>query len=93
MVCGDGLQDYKDLIKFCEDRNCDLSNAADYQYVCERVDADQFAMYCAFEIIIGNTDTGNIKWWRSSELDNKWRWIQYDYCWAMNGDNPSQPRM
>ncbi len=90
VVCGDGLQDYKELIKFCEDRNCDLSNAADYQYVCERVDADQFAMYCAFEIIIGNTDTGNIKWWRSSELDNKWRWIQYDYCWAMNGDNPNQ---
>ena len=90
VVCGDGLQDYKDLIKFCEDRHCDLSNPSDYEYVCRQVDADQFAMYCAFEIIIGNTDTGNIKWWRSSEKDNKWRWIQYDYCWAMNGDNASQ---
>ena len=90
VVCGDGLQDYKDLIKFCEDRHCDLSNQADYDYVCARLDADQFAMYCAFEIIIGNTDTGNIKWWRSSEKDSKWRWIQYDYCWAMNGDNPNQ---
>ena len=90
VVCGDGLQDYKDLIAFCENHNCDLSNQSDYDYVCARVDADQFAMYCAFEIIIGNTDTGNIKWWRSSEKDNKWRWIQYDYCWAMNGDNPSQ---
>lgn len=85
-----GLKDYQDLIKYCEDRNCNLSNQADYDYVCSQVDADQFAMYCAFEIIIGNTDTGNIKWWRSSEKDNKWRWIQYDYCWAMNGDNPSQ---
>ncbi len=90
VVCGNGLQDYKDLIKYCEDRNCNLSNQSDYDYVCARVDADQFAMYCAFEIIIGNTDTGNIKWWRSSEKDNKWRWIQYDYCWAMNGDNPNQ---
>ena len=90
VVCGDGLQDYKDLIKYCENHNCDLSNQADYDYVCKQIDADQFAMYCAFEIIIGNTDTGNIKWWRSSEKDNKWRWIQYDYCWAMNGDNPSQ---
>lgn len=90
VVCGDGLQDYKDLIAYCENHNCDLSNAADYEYVCRQVDADQFAMYCAFEIIIGNTDTGNIKWWRSSEKDNKWRWIQYDYCWAMNGDNPQQ---
>jgi hypothetical protein len=85
-----GLEDYKALIAFCENHNCDLSNPADYEYVCSQVDADQFAMYCAFEIIIGNTDTGNIKWWRSTEKDNKWRWIQYDYCWAMNGDNPSQ---
>lgn len=85
-----GLNDYMALIKFCEDHNCNLSNPDDYKYVCDRVDADQFAMYCAFEIIIGNTDTGNIKWWRSTEKDNKWRWIQYDYCWAMNGDNPQQ---
>ena len=85
-----GLNDYKDLIKYCEDHKCNLSNQSDYDYVCSQIDADQFAMYCAFEIIIGNTDTGNIKWWRSSEKDNKWRWIQYDYCWAMNGDNPSQ---
>ena len=85
-----GLTDYKNLIAYCENHNCDLSNQADYDYVCSQIDADQFAMYCAFEIIIGNTDTGNIKWWRSSEKDNKWRWIQYDYCWAMNGDNPNQ---
>ncbi|MBQ6235031.1 MAG: lamin tail domain-containing protein [Clostridia bacterium] len=85
-----GLNDYKDLIAYCENHNCNLSNQSDYDYVCSQIDADQFAMYCAFEIIIGNTDTGNIKWWRSSEKDNKWRWIQYDYCWAMNGDNPSQ---
>lgn len=90
VVAGDGLNDYKDLIAYCEGRNCDLSNPTDYNYVCSQIDADQFAMYCAFEIIIGNTDTGNIKFWRSSELDNKWRWIQYDYCWAMNGDNASQ---
>jgi len=91
IVAGNGLDDYKALIKYCEDHNCNLSNQADYDYVCSQIDADQFAMYCAFEIIIGNTDTGNIKWWRSSEKDNKWRWIQYDYCWAMNGDNASQP--
>ena len=86
-----GLKDYKDLIAYCENRNCDLSDPSAYDFVCSQVDADQFAMYCAFEIIIGNTDTGNIKWWRSSEKDNKWRWIQYDYCWAMNGDVSTRP--
>ena len=84
VVAGDGLDDYKALIDFCKSRNCDLSNDSDYQYVADRIDIDNFAQYCAFEIIVGNTDSGNIKYWRSTELDNKWRWIAYDFCWAMN---------
>ena len=88
-VNGDALRDYMDLIAFCESKNCDLSNEADYQYVCDRVDVRNFAQYCAFEIIVGNTDTGNIKWWRSTELDNKWRWLAYDFCWAMNREDAS----
>ena len=84
VVAGNGLDDYKALIDFCKSKNCDLSNDSDYQYVADRIDIDNFAQYCAFEIIVGNTDSGNIKYWRSSELDNKWRWIAYDFCWAMN---------
>ncbi|MBR0081981.1 MAG: lamin tail domain-containing protein [Clostridia bacterium] len=88
-VNGDALKDYQDLIAFCQSKNCDLSNDADYQYVCDRVDVRNFAQYCAFEIIVGNTDTGNIKWWRSTELDNKWRWVAYDFCWAFNREDPN----
>ncbi len=48
-------------------------------------------MYCALEIIVGNTDTGNIKFWRSSEKDSRWRWLPYDFDWAMNrNDNESE---
>ncbi len=82
-------EDYKALLEYCRSHNYNLSNDADYQYVADRIDIDNFAQYCAFEIIIGNTDTGNIKWWRSSELDNKWRWIAYDFCWAMNREDPN----
>ncbi len=88
-VNGDALNDYKELIAFCNSKNCDLRNDSDYQYVCDRVDVRNFAQYCAFEIIVGNTDTGNIKWWRSTELDNKWRWLPYDFCWAFNREDPS----
>lgn len=88
-VNGDALQDYMDLIAFCQGKNCDLSNDSDYKYVCDRVDVRNFAQYCAFEIIVGNTDTGNIKWWRSTELDNKWRWLAYDFCWAFNREDAS----
>ena len=87
VVAGNGLDDYQAIINFCKSKNYNLSNDSDYQYVADRIDIDNFAQYCAFEIIVGNTDTGNIKFWRSSELDNKWRWIAYDFCWAMNRES------
>lgn len=77
-----GLNDYIALINYC--KNNDLSNANNYEYVKSLVDVDNFATYCAAEILVGNTDTGNIKFWRSSETDNKWRWILFDFDWAMN---------
>ncbi|MBQ7754447.1 MAG: lamin tail domain-containing protein [Clostridia bacterium] len=84
-VAGDpkAADEYAELIKFCESKNCDLSNYADYEYVCSKVDVENYALYCVAEIIVGNNDSGNIKWWRSSEKDGKWRWIYYDFCDAM----------
>ena len=85
LVSGDPscVDDYKALIDFCKSKNCDLSNYGDYEYVCSQIDVENFALYCAAEIIVGNNDSGNIKWWRSSEKDGKWRWIYYDFCDAM----------
>ena len=85
LVAGDPkcVDDYKALIDFCKSKNCDLSNYGDYEYVCSQIDVENFALYCAAEIIVGNNDSGNIKWWRSSEKDGKWRWIFYDFCDAM----------
>ena len=84
-VSGDpkAVDDYAALIDFCKSKNCDLSNYGDYEYVCSQIDVENFALYCAAEIIVGNNDSGNIKWWRSSEKDGKWRWIYYDFCDAM----------
>ena len=85
LVSGDqkAVDDYTALIDFCKSKNCDLSNYGDYEYVCSQMDVENFALYCAAEIIVGNNDSGNIKWWRSSEKDGKWRWIYYDFCDAM----------
>jgi hypothetical protein len=84
------VDDYAALIDFCKSKNCDLSNYGDYEYVCSQIDVENFALYCAAEIIVGNNDSGNIKWWRSSEKDGKWRWILYDFDDAMarNDDLP-----
>ena len=75
-------KDYQALVTYAGEH--DLSDSSNYAYVCSLMDVDNFAEYCAMEIYVGNTDTGNIKFWRSSELDGKWRWIPYDFDWAFN---------
>ena len=81
----DAYEDYQALVTYAGEH--DLSDASNYAYVCSLMDVENFAEYCAMEIYVGNTDTGNIKFWRSSELDGKWRWIPYDFDWALNYDS------
>ena len=39
---------------------------------------------------MGDKDIGNIRWFRSSEYDNKWRWMYFDLDWSFwyTDDNP-----
>ena len=82
VVSGDGWRDYTEMVKWAGSH--DLSEQANYDYICSLMEVENYATYCAAEIIVGNTDSGNIKYWRSPELDNKWRWLFYDFCWGMN---------
>ena len=74
--------EYKELIDWVGSH--DLSNPDNYAYIQTKIDVENFAEYCAMEIFVGNTDTGNIKFWKSAAYDNKWRWIPYDFDWAFN---------
>ncbi len=87
VIAGNGWKDYTDMVKWADEH--DLSQQANYDYICSLMDVENYAAYCAAEIAVGNTDTGNIKYWRSTELDNKWRWLYYDFCWAMNRNDDS----
>lgn len=84
-ISGNGYLDYQALVQYAGSH--DLSDSSNYAYVCSLMDVENFAEYCAMEIFVGNTDTGNIKFWRSKQLDNKWRWIPYDFDWALNYDD------
>ena len=90
VIAGDDnvWREYTEMVEWADTH--DLSNAANYAYICSMIDEKNLALYTAAEIIVGNTDTGNIKYWRTKETDNKWRWLFYDFCWAMNrNDNNS----
>ena len=47
------------------------------------IDIDNYIDYMCLEIFTGNTDTLNVKRYRSqTEGDGKWRWIYFDLDWA-----------
>lgn len=56
----------------------DLSNDANFEYIKERVDLENLAIYLTAQIYFNNTDWpgNNIKFWKHPE--GKWRWILYD---------------
>ena len=67
-------------------RNYDLSVLSNYNYLKRSVDVESFADFVIAEAFYGNRDSGNIKFYRSSETDGKWRWILYDLDYAMTDD-------
>lgn len=57
------------------------------------IDVDNFIEYMCLEIFTGNTDTLNVKRYRSStEGDGRWKWILFDLDWAFTTDTDSMSR-
>lgn len=82
VLVGDDIA-YKTLLDYCN--NNDLSDAAFYKYVTDRIDIENYIDYLICEMYTSNTDTGNIKFFRERSNDpekSKWRWIYYDFCWS-----------
>ena len=75
---------YKALIEYVETH--DMQNQEYYEYVTSQIDIDNFIDYLIVESYFGNTDLGNIKFWRDQN-GGKWRWVLYDMDWALfHGD-------
>lgn len=71
---GTSSADYKALMTYVKSH--DLSVKEYYDYVCSQVDIDNYIDYIIAEMIIANTDNGNIKFYKTE--GGKWRWIIYD---------------
>ena len=55
----------------------------DLQYILDRVDVDNYFDYMAFEMFFGNSDPGNIRYYKLKREGSKWRWIFYDSDYGM----------
>lgn len=58
----------------------DLRLDANYEELLNYVDIDNYTRYLLIEFYFGNKDWphNNVRIWKSSELDNKWRWLIFD---------------
>jgi hypothetical protein len=69
---------YAEMIDFLSSN--DISLQENYDYIKTRMDVQNFINYQLSEIFFDNTDwpSNNIKYWRPSSPNGRWRWILYD---------------
>ena len=75
-------RDYKKLVEYVESHDL-VKDTAAYEYVCSQIDIDNMLDYFIFESFFGNTDPGNIRFYRNAKSgDGKWRYLFYDSDWG-----------
>lgn len=71
---------YEALIDYVETH--DLQVQEYYEVVTSQIDVDNYMDWLIVESYFGNTDLGNIEFWRDQN-GGKWRWVLYDMDWAL----------
>ncbi len=74
IASGTRTPDYLALVKYAQSH--DLSVKANYDHICSLMDVENFATYLVAEMILGNTDNGNIRFFTYE--GGKWKWMLYD---------------
>ncbi len=62
----------------------DIKNSEVYEYVASQMDIDNFINYMQTEMFVANQDWpgNNLKKWRSTSPQTKWKWFLYDLDWG-----------
>ena len=82
------VTDFLDLRTYVQTH--DMRQPEHYQYLTERIDVVSLMDWYICRSFMGDRDTANIRRFRSSEYDGKWRWMYFDVDWGFNwkGDHP-----
>ncbi len=63
----------------------------DLQYILDNVDVENYFEYIALEMFLGNSDIGNLRFYRIHGEGRKWRWILYDVDYGMFNSGFNSP--
>ena len=83
--------EYKEMISRVK-KSDPANNEEDLQYILDRVDVDNYFDYMAFQIFFGNSDPGNIRYYKLHEEGAKWKWIFYDSDYGLFNSQFNSPR-
>lgn len=82
VLSGDS-KDYYDMVDYIASH--DMSDPKNYDYICSKMDVDNYIDYLISEIFFCNGDTGNIKFYRDS-VSGKWKWVMFDFDMALRSE-------
>lgn len=71
--------DYNKLVNYIKTHN--VANKDVYEYLKSQIDIQEVINYWIVESFYGNTDLGNIRYWKSD--NGKWRYMLYDLDWSL----------
>lgn len=77
--------DYITLMKWLETHS--LDNEENYNYLASQIDIDNYINYMAVETFADNRDWpgNNLKKWRNTSSQTKWKFFLYDLDWGFGG--------
>ncbi len=79
-VLNGSFTNYKDLLDYVKKH--DLNDPEALKTVKNWVDVDNYFDFMIFEMYFGNTDAGNIKFYRQRVSSAKWKWVLFDLDWG-----------
>lgn len=75
-------KEYKELYEYAKTHDPATDPEA-YEYLVSKIDLDNMIDYFIFESFFGNTDPGNIRFYKNDKSgDGKWRYLFYDSDWG-----------
>ena len=77
------IDDYNNLLNYINTHNVKAPKV--YEYIKNEIDIQELINYVIAEAYYGNTDLGNIRYWKAN--DGKWRFMLYDLDWSMWNSN------
>ena len=72
--------DWNELISYV--KNHDMSTSESYEYVASKVELNSLMDWYICRSYMGDKDLANVRFFRTTDYDGKWRWMWFDLDWA-----------